>query len=94
MTHEMDDLLGRLRDVPGEPRLAGLDDAVLARLAERRVGAAASGRALALVAVLALGVGLATGVTGPWAHPSANEWGDPLGGVPAMAPSALLMGGR
>lgn len=57
----MDDILKRLSDVPFPARLAQLDDAVLAGLAERQSETHTTSRMLSAAAVIALGIGYAGG---------------------------------
>ena len=87
---DIDSLLSRMRDVPLDPRLAAIDDAVLAGLAQRSQSSLST-TAVALVAVLSLGIGLA-GSLAP-AAPAQAATAFPLGAPVALAPSTLL-GGR
>jgi hypothetical protein len=87
---DIDSVLARMRDVPLDPRLATIDDAVLAGLAHPSQSPL-SIAAVALVAVLSLGVGL-VGSMAP-AAPVQAATVFPLGAPAALAPSTLL-GGR
>jgi len=83
----LDDLLGRLRDLPADPRLMAMDGAVMnglsARL-ERRVTA----RSAALAGMVALALGMAASVAPGVPAQAAAPFGSP----PALAPSSLLAG--
>lgn len=87
---EIDDLLGRLRDMPADPRLETMDAAILAGAAASRARGAAR-KGLVLTSVLALGVGLLSGVASP--QGARAEQGT-LNALPRNAPSSLLMGQR
>ncbi|MFC3098360.1 hypothetical protein [Alteraurantiacibacter palmitatis] len=87
--NELDRLLGHLRAAPAPDRLAGIDGEVLAAVSARRAGSmAVSNASFALVAVLALFVGIiGSGVTQP--HPMRMPLA-PFGVPSALAPSTLL----
>jgi hypothetical protein len=85
--NDLDTLLSRMKYLPVDPRVNGIDDAVLARLAQR-AQARVSVRAMALVAVFSLGVGV-VGSIFP-AQPLRAGSAFPLGGPAALAPSTLL----
>lgn len=84
---DIDSLLSRMRDVPLDPRLASIDDAVLAGLAQRSQSSLST-TAVALVGVLSLGIGFA-GSLAPTA-PARAATVFPLGAPAALAPSTLL----
>jgi hypothetical protein len=86
----IDSLLGRMRDLPLDPRLDAIDSVVFEGLA-RQAGSHVSSSAMAMVAVLSLGIGLA-GSLAP-AEPAHAATVFPLGAPAALAPSTLL-GGR
>ena len=87
---DLDALLSDMRDLPLDPRLDHIDDVVLAGVA-RRAQLQASLRAIALVATLSLGVGIAGSVV-PAEPVQAAVF--PLGAPAALAPSTLLDGGE
>ncbi|HEV7234170.1 MAG TPA: hypothetical protein VGN36_07980 [Sphingorhabdus sp.] len=84
----MDDILKRLSDAPVPARLARLDDAVLAGLAERQSEARATSRMLSAAAVVALGVGYAGGSLMP--SPTSAAEHRLVISETALAPSTLL----
>ncbi|WP_336982092.1 hypothetical protein [Altererythrobacter fulvus] len=86
---DIDTQLGRMRDLPLDPRLNAIDDAVLDGIA-RRKHSHVSTAAMALVAVSSLGIGLA-GSFGP-AKPAHTHSAYPLGAPAMLAPSTLLGG--
>jgi hypothetical protein len=86
---DIDSLLTRVRNVPLDPRLATIDDAVLAGLA-RQSQSPLSATTVAFVAVLSLSVGL-LGSMAP-AAPAQAATVFPLGAPAALAPSTLLGG--
>lgn len=85
--NDLDTVLSRMKDLPVDPRVGEIDDAVFAGIA-RRAEAKVWGRALVLVAVLSLGVGV-TGSVVP-AQPVRAATVFPLGAPAALAPSTLL----
>jgi hypothetical protein len=87
---DIDHLVARLRDLPLDPRLDGIDGPVFAGIAAR-AQAHLSTSAMAVVAALSLGIGVA-GVLSP-AQPVHAATVVPLGAPAALAPSTLL-GGR
>jgi len=88
---DLDTLLSQMKDLPIDPRLGRIDDAVFAGIA-RRADSQVSARAMALVAVLSLGVGIAGSVVP--AQPVRAATVFPLGAPPALAPSTLLGTGQ
>ena len=82
---EVDHWLEVLRDAPADPRLAGMDDAVMAGVAERRAAVHAR-RSMALAAAVALGVGI-VGTTVPGTPAVASP---SVLGMSDYAPSRLL----
>lgn len=86
----IDSLLARMRELPLDPRLDAIDGAVFDGLA-RRATAHVSTSAMALVAALSLGIGLA-GSLAP-SEPIQAAAIFPLGAPAALAPSTLLGGG-
>jgi hypothetical protein len=84
---DIDPLLARLQTLPLDPRLASIDDAVLAGLA-RRAQSSLSVSAIAIVSALSLGIGL-VGALAP-AEPVRAATIFPLGAPAALAPSTLL----
>lgn len=88
---DLDTLLSRMKNLPVDPRLGQIDDAVFAGIA-RRAGSRVSARAMAFVAVLSLGVGVAGSVVP--AQPVRAATVFPLGAPPALAPSTLLGTGQ
>lgn len=86
----IDSLLARMRDLPLDPRLDAIDGAVFDGLAHG-TDAHVSTSAIALVAAVSLGIGLA-GSLAP-AEPVHATTAFPLGAPPALAPSTLLGGG-
>lgn len=91
MTATVDELLAGLRDVESDPRLKGIDAAVMAGVAAYREKAVAR-RGLLLTSVLALGVGLGTSVLP--AERAQAEHVVSFNAAPSSAPSNLLMGMR
>jgi hypothetical protein len=83
--HNLDETLKQLGNAPLDPRLATMDQIVLAGLAERRESAN-SARALGLAAFAALALGIAGA-----GLPGAPAVAGPLGAPPALAPSSLLL---
>ncbi|MDE2434777.1 MAG: hypothetical protein KGM49_00820 [Sphingomonadales bacterium] len=86
---DIDSLLTRMRDLPLDPRLGSIDDAVLAGLAPQGQSQI-SASALAMVAAASLGIGLA-GSLAP-AEPVHAASLFPLSEPVALAPSTLLDG--
>jgi len=87
MTNDLDTLLSSIKNLPIHPRLDAIDDAVFAGLS-RKVKPQVTPRAIALVAALSLGVGVA-GSMAP-AQPVRVVPVFPLGAPAALAPSTLL----
>lgn len=87
--HTIDSLLAQIRDLPLDPRLDAIDGAVFDGIAHRSV-AHVSSSAMALVAALSLGIGLAGSLTP--AKPAQVATTFPLGAPAALAPSTLLGG--
>ena len=87
----LDDMLTQLGNAPLHPRLAMIDEAVLAGLAQYdRSGAT---RSLGVAAVAALAIGLVS--TGfPGAPAAAAPPVTPFGVPPALAPSSLLLASK
>lgn len=81
---DIDDLLTRLGDLPPDPRVAGIDAAVLEGMA--RAAPVWGGAGLGVVAVLALLLGVASSLPGQARAASPTM----LGLNPALTPSALL----
>lgn len=85
----LDGMLQRLSDLPTDPRLAAIDDAVIDALARRRThGAPLPGSVFAIAAGVALSVGV-LGSALPVSESRAATI-SPLGASPALAPSTLL----
>lgn len=89
---DLDTVLARLQRLPLDPRLGGIDDAVLAGLAARG-RSPVSGSTIALVAAVSLGIGVA-GSLPPMAAPASAASVFPLGAPAALAPSTLLRTGE
>lgn len=85
----LDDMLDQLRSEPPHPRLAALDDAVLAKIGLVRPAEARAPLLVAAAAALALG--LAGGVL-PSVESGSATAAVPLGAPGPLAPSALLGG--
>jgi hypothetical protein len=90
MMTDLEKLLNDMRDAAHDPRLDGMEGAVLAGMAVRREHVQAR-RSLAVTGVLALGIGLAASLASPQ---GARAEGMSLNAVPASAPSSLLLGAR
>lgn len=87
---DLDMLLGRLRDDPVHPGLAGIDDPVLEAVRRKaESGGGLSMRGVGLSAVVALGMGFA-GSTLPAPSAHAGISSAPFGAPSALAPSTLL----
>jgi len=84
---DLDQMLDQLRAQPVDPRLAEMDDAVMAGLARRREQAVAR-RSVALAGLMAIGIGWA-GSLGP-AGPAQAASRPPVIGMSDYAPSQLL----
>jgi hypothetical protein len=89
--NDLDTLLSRMRDLPVDPRLGEIDDAVFAGIA-RHARSRVSVPAMALVAVLSLGAGIIGSVVP--AQPVRAAALFPLGMPAALAPSTLLRVGE
>ena len=84
----LDDMLTRLGNAPLDPRLAMIDEAVLAELAAHDTSSAFRSLGAAAFAALAIGF-VSTGLPGT---PAAAASIAPFGAPPALAPSSLLLG--
>lgn len=82
---DVDHLLAAMRTAPADPRLAQLEQVVMAGVAGRRAAAQAR-RSMALAAAMALGVGIA-GTTLPGTPAAASP---SILGMSDYAPSRLL----
>ena len=93
MNIDLDGLLSRLRNEPGHPGLAGLEEAVFRRIAARtQVSAGSQLRLGAVAAFGAVLLGVASnGVTTPV---EASVTLSPFGPSNPLAPSTLLAGPR
>lgn len=87
----LDEMLTRLAGAPLDPRLASMDAAVFAGLAERQMPA--STRSLGLAAVAALAIGVASTML-PGTPASAAPSATPFGAPPSLAPSSLLFAAK
>ena len=87
----LDTLLAGMKGLPVDPRLAGIDGAVLRGIASRQQ-ARNQLRAMAIVALVSLGVGVAGSVVPSEPVRAATVF--PLGAPAALAPSSLLGGGE
>lgn len=84
---DFDGLLGRLRDLPLDPRLSAIDAAIFDGIAHAQRPALSAG-GLAAVALMSLSLGLAGTL-----FPASSSTAAPisaLGAPSALAPSALL----
>ena len=92
--NNLDEMLARIVGAPLPSRLAMMDEAVFAGLAEhQRISASNSLRSLSIAAIAALAIGVfSTGLPGSRlaAAPSVTPFGAPL----ALAPSSLLLSSR
>lgn len=88
---DLDDMLARLSGAPLDPRLAAMDQAVFAGLAERYTPHATRSLGIAALAALAIGV-VSTALPGTPA--SAAPSVTPFGAPPALAPSTLLLASK
>ena len=87
----LDEMLTQLGNMPLHPRLAGIDEAVFAKLAGLDTSSATRSIALAAVAALAIGL-VSTGLPGTPAAAAPSV--TPFGAPPALAPSSLLLASR
>jgi hypothetical protein len=87
---DFDNVLARIRDLPLDPRLGSIDGPVFDGLARRTQGQLSTS-AMAMVAALSLGIGIAGSISP--AEPVHAATVFPLGAPAALAPSTLL-GGR
>ena len=87
----LDTLLAGMKGLPVDPRLGAIDGAVLRGIASRRQ-ARNQLRAMAIVALVSLGVGVAGSVVPSEPVRAATVF--PLGAPAALAPSSLLGGGE
>ncbi|QGP81351.1 hypothetical protein GL174_18625 [Sphingobium sp. CAP-1] len=82
---DLDQMLGAVRAMPVDARLAGMDDAVMGGVAQKRDQRVAR-RSLALAGLLAIGIGWAGSIV-----PAAPAQASPLPiGMSDYAPSRLL----
>lgn len=88
---DLDILLASIKDLPLDPRLGAIDDEVLAGMA-RRAQSQVSLRAMALVVVMSLGVGVAGSIVPTEPAQAATVF--PLGAPAALAHSTLLASGE
>jgi len=88
---DFDTLFARLRELPVDPRLGEIDDAVLVGVASRHQ-ARTQMRAMAIVALVSLSVGVLGSVVPTEPVRAATVF--PLGAPAALAPSSLLAGGE
>lgn len=86
---DLDTLLSRIKDLPVDSRLDGIDDAVFTGLAARRARSQPTVSAMALVAVLSLGGGVMGSAIMP-ARTAETATVFPFGAPAALAPSSLL----
>lgn len=87
----LNEMLARLGNAPLDPRLAMMDESVLAGLAQ--YGRSSAGRSLGIAAMVALVIGvLSTGLPGSPAIAASSA--TPFGAPPALAPSSLLMASK
>ncbi|WP_230461400.1 hypothetical protein [Sphingobium sp. CAP-1] len=85
MMTDLDQMLGAVRAMPVDARLAGMDDAVMGGVAQKRDQRVAR-RSLALAGLLAIGIGWAGSIV-----PAAPAQASPLPiGMSDYAPSRLL----
>lgn len=93
MSTEIDRLLSQLRNAPLPPGLAGLEEAVLQRIAARpQISVAAQLRAGMAAAFAAVLLGVASNGLAPRSDASGNL--SPFGPSSPLAPSTLLAGPR
>ena len=85
---DLDELLGRLRDLPVDPRLTAMDGAVMIGLNAHRERSTTL-RSAALAGLVALTLGMAASVVPGVPAQAAAPFGVPS----ALAPSSLLVGG-
>ena len=90
----LDEMLARIAGAPLPSRLATMDEAVFAGLAEhQRSSASNSLRSLSIAAIAALAIGVfSTGLPGSPAAAAPSV--TPFGAPPALAPSSLLLASR
>lgn len=90
----LDNILTRLGEVPLHPRLALMDEAVFAALAERQRNlAVGSLRLLSIAGIAALAIGVMSAAL-PGSPAAAAPSLEPFGAPPALAPSSLLLASR
>lgn len=88
---DLDIALKRLKELPVDPQLIGMEDAVLAAVNAAADGDAALSRGtVGIAACLALAIGLLGSAIPGGAETSASA--APIATVPALAPSSLLGG--
>lgn len=85
---EIDMLLDKMRAAPVPSRLEALDGAVLDALAAQRENGGPGARLIGMAALAAMTIGILGAM--PGGEVKAAPPGSPLGGVSALAPSALL----
>lgn len=84
---DLDQLLGRMRALPADPRLETMEEAVMAGVVLRRERAVAR-RSLALAGIMAIGIGwIGSGLPG---SPAQAESRPVVIGMSDYAPSRLL----
>ncbi len=84
---DLDQMLDQIRALPADPRLEGMDDAVMAGLSHRRERAVAR-RSLALAGLMAIGIGWAGSVVP--GNPAQAASQPIVIGMSDYAPSQLL----
>lgn len=89
--NNLDEMLGRLADAPLDPRLATMDQAVFAGLAQRQAPNVSRSLGIAALSALAIGV-VSSGLPGTPASAATSE--TPFGAPPALAPSSLLLASK
>ncbi|MBB5987088.1 hypothetical protein [Sphingobium lignivorans] len=89
---DIDAALRQLRDLPADPRLAGMESAVLDAIARPRRSAPLSGGFIGAVTGLALVMGALGAIIPGGGAPSSSV--APFGMAPALAPSSLLVTAR
>lgn len=88
---DLDTLLASMRNLPVDPRLGEIDNAVIAGIASRHQ-ARVQMRTMALVAIISLSVGVLGSIVPAESVRAATVF--PLGAPAALAPSSLLGGGE
>lgn len=85
---DIDTTLERLRDLPSDPRLAGMESAVLDALASKGYSTPLSGRFIGAVSSLAFMTGVLASAIPGYAEPAPSIV--PFGAASVLAPSSLL----